>query len=416
MQKTLYLTLGLSPFMGLAQTVNQGILTVLPDTEVSTIYSFSNEKGAAVTNDGSFYFYSDFNNEGLYSFDEKRKSSYAVFQPYEGTGAAQHLTGKVPSEFYDVLFNNPTAERAFELQHDMSVAGTANFKDGIVQVDSLSGALVFKQGGKAINVSDKSHADGEVEKKGNEAFTYPIGDEGMYRFAAISAPKTTKDAFLAKYYYKNSNAAQPHSSKTGVINLIDNQEYWTVEREAKTKSDIILTLSWDSRTTPIELLKEADSELHIVRWDAKQQLWVDEGGIADVATKTVTTPTTVEGYGIFTLATVKTNLISEGDVVIYNGVTPNGDGHNDHFIIDNIERYPNNTVEVFNRWGVKVYSARGYNNQDNNFAGYSDGRVTIKKGDKLPTGTYFYVVEYEYKDANGSRMIKKSGYLHLEND
>ncbi|MDM1514571.1 gliding motility-associated C-terminal domain-containing protein, partial [Myroides odoratimimus] len=46
----------------------------------------------------------------------------------------------------------------------------------------------------------------------------------------------------------------------------------------------------------------------------------------------------------------------------------------------------------------------------------SDGRVTVNKGEKLPTGTYFYIVSYEYKDASGSRMIKKSGYLHLESN
>lgn len=416
MKKFIYniLFVMLIPIMGLAQTVNEGILTVLPNTEVSTVYSFSNEKEAVVKNDGSFYFYAHFNNEGIYTFDEKRKSSYAVFQPYEEIAIPQEITGQTPSEFYDVLFNNSTVTRAFELKNDMSVGGTANFNQGIVQIDSLKGAMVFQQGAKGINMSDKSHADGEVEKIGNEAFLYPIGDQGMYRFAKISAPKTIKDSFLAKYYLNNSDTKQPHHSRSGIIELIDNKEYWTVEREDKVKSDIILTLSWDSRTTPSELLKNVEKELRIVRWDRTQNLWVDEGGIVDLEAKTVTTPTSVDGYGIFTLGTVKEQLILDGDVVIYNAVTPNGDGFNDHFVIDNIERFPNNKVEIFNRWGVKVYSTSSYNNQDNNFKGYSEGRVTVNKGEKLPTGTYYYIVEYEYKDANGNRMIKKSGFLHLE--
>lgn len=418
MKKTIYklLFVTIVPVTGVAQTVNEGILTVLPDTEVSTLYSFSNEEDAVVKNDGDFYFYAHFNNEGVYTFDDKRKSSYAVFQPYEGVGSAQDITGTAPSEFYDVLFNNPTSVRAFELKNDMSVSGTANFNDGIVQIDSLQGAMVFQKGASSINVSDKSHADGEVEKIGNEAFTYPIGDAEMYRFAKISAPKTMQDAFLGKYYFKNSNANQPHSSRAGVIELIDNKEYWTIERDDETKSDIILTLSWDPRTTPNDLLKNAEKELRIIRWDRSQNLWVDEGGIVDMNAKTVTSPTTVDGYGIFTLGTVKEQLILEGDVVIYNAVTPNGDGFNDHFVIDNIERFPNNKVEVFNRWGVKVYSTTGYNNTDNNFKGYSDGRITINKGEQLSSGTYYYIVEYEYKDASGSRMIKKAGFLHLETE
>ncbi|MDM1494880.1 gliding motility-associated C-terminal domain-containing protein [Myroides odoratimimus] len=417
MKKTIYTGLFamLLPTVGVAQTVNEGILTVLPGTEVSTLYSFSNEEEGMVKNDGDFYFYSHFNNEGIYTFDDKQKSSYAVFQPYEGVGEAQHLSGKAPSEFYDVLFNNPSGARAFELKNDMSVAGTANFHDGVVQVDSLEGAMVFQKGAKSINVSDKSHADGEVEKIGNEVFTYPIGDAEMYRFARISAPKTLKDSFLGKYYFKNSDRDQPHASKAGVIELIDNKEYWTILRENDTKSDIILTLSWDVRTTPSELLKNVE-ELRVVRWDDVQKLWVDEGGIVDADAKTVTTPTTVDGYGIFTLGTVKQHLILDGDIVIYNLVSPDGDGKNDYFIIDNINRFPNNTVEIYNRWGVKVYDTKSYDSAGNVFRGYSDGRVTVNKGEKLPTGTYFYIVSYEYKDASGSRMIKKSGYLHLESN
>ncbi|WP_205627548.1 T9SS type B sorting domain-containing protein, partial [Myroides marinus] len=73
-----------------------------------------------------------------------------------------------------------------------------------------------------------------------------------------------------------------------------------------------------------------------------------------------------------------------------------------------------NTVEIYNRWGLKVYDTKSYDSAGNVFRGYSDGRVTIDKGEKLPTGTYFYIVNYEYKDKSGSRMIKKSGYLHLE--
>jgi len=145
-----------------------------------------------------------------------------------------------------------------------------------------------------------------------------------------------------------------------------------------------------------------------------QQLWVDEGGIVDVDNKTVSTPTSLEQYGFFTLGTVKTDKLLKGDVVIYNFVSANGDGQNDFFRIDNIDRFPNNKVEIFNRWGVKVYDTSNYNSNDNVFRGYSEGRVTMNKKEQLPSGTYYYIISYEYKDESGSRMIKKTGYLHLE--
>jgi len=52
--------------------------------------------------------------------------------------------------------------------------------------------------------------------------------------------------------------------------------------------------------------------------------------------------------------------------------------------------------------GVKVYETTNYDpNGDgsvNVFNGYSQGRVTIGKNSKLPSGTYYYVVNYEYTD------------------
>ena len=53
---------------------------------------------------------------------------------------------------------------------------------------------------------------------------------------------------------------------------------------------------------------------------------------------------------------------AEGDgVVVYNAVTPNGDGAYDVLTIENIENFPNNSVRIYNRWGVLVFSTRAYN-------------------------------------------------------
>ena len=52
---------------------------------------------------------------------------------------------------------------------------------------------------------------------------------------------------------------------------------------------------------------------------------------------------------------------------------------NDTFVIDCIEAYPNNTLEIYNRWGNIVYETRGYNND---WDGTSNGRATINESDK----------------------------------
>ncbi|MCC9043816.1 gliding motility-associated C-terminal domain-containing protein [Myroides sp. M-43] len=397
--------------------VNQGKISVAEGGVMSTIYDFDNTKEGYVKNDGTVYYYSNFNNDNLYEHSANSKSSKAVFTPFEQATGAQAITGSQPSNFFDVVLDNPTKDMAFDLKNEANVRGSVDFKDGIIKVDSLVGMLTFHQGAKALKPTDRSHAEGYVEKIGKEEFQYPKGDKGLYRYARITAPENVKDAYQGKYNLDDKNFFKARATKSGVINLLDTREYWTIDKgNDNSQGDIMLTLSWDERTTPKELLANPEKELHIVRWDAKQQLWVDEGGVVDLDKKEITTPTSVRGYGFFTLATVNTDLILDGDIVIYNLVTPDGDGKNDYFIIDNITKFPNNTVEVYNRWGVKVYNTSNYDSAGNVFRGYSDGRVTINKNEKLPSGTYYYIVNYEYKDAKGSRMIKKSGYLQLESN
>jgi gliding motility-associated-like protein len=99
-------------------------------------------------------------------------------------------------------------------------------------------------------------------------------------------------------------------------------------------------------------------------------------------------------------------------VVIHNAFSPNGDGLNEFFSLENIEDscYIYNKVEIYNRWGVLVYDTEMYNNADNSFKGISEGRATVAKDSALPTGTYFYIVEWRSEDG---LVTKKDGYLYL---
>ncbi|MBL7935395.1 MAG: gliding motility-associated C-terminal domain-containing protein, partial [Bacteroidia bacterium] len=71
--------------------------------------------------------------------------------------------------------------------------------------------------------------------------------------------------------------------------------------------------------------------------------------------------------------------------------TPDGDGKNDFFVIKGIE---GRTVKiiVFNRWGNKVYENESYNNT---WGGMPNVSGLIIGNNKLPQGTYYYIVEFE---------------------
>jgi gliding motility-associated-like protein len=103
--------------------------------------------------------------------------------------------------------------------------------------------------------------------------------------------------------------------------------------------------------------------------------------------------------------------VTADDLIIYNNVSANGDGVNDYLFIDGIGNYPDNTVEIYNRWGVLVYEIDGYNNNDKSFRGMSDGRVTVNRDDTLPEGTYYYILRYVKPSNNETK--EKSGYLYI---
>jgi gliding motility-associated-like protein len=69
--------------------------------------------------------------------------------------------------------------------------------------------------------------------------------------------------------------------------------------------------------------------------------------------------------------------------------TPNGDGKNDLFVIDGLDSYPNNNFQVFNRWGNPVYTAKPYKND---WDSKPNSQGSMGSG-KLPSGTYFFILE-----------------------
>lgn len=91
---------------------------------------------------------------------------------------------------------------------------------------------------------------------------------------------------------------------------------------------------------------------------------------------------------------VTNNGCTETDVVtvtvielIYppNTFTPNGDGVNDTWHIRKIDRYPTVKVNIYDRWGQKVFNSIGYGNGQE-----WDG---TNRGLKLPAATYYYVID-----------------------
>jgi gliding motility-associated-like protein len=92
------------------------------------------------------------------------------------------------------------------------------------------------------------------------------------------------------------------------------------------------------------------------------------------------------------------------EITIPEGFSPNGDGINDNFVIRGLEKYPDNILVIFNRWGNKVYEVDGYLND---WDGKNMFGVTVG-GNDLPEGTYFYILKY------GKDQTPIKGYVYLK--
>ncbi|NBY10078.1 MAG: gliding motility-associated C-terminal domain-containing protein [Sphingobacteriia bacterium] len=104
------------------------------------------------------------------------------------------------------------------------------------------------------------------------------------------------------------------------------------------------------------------------------------------------------------------------DALVYepmvpNGFSPNGDGNHDLWVLYNIPFGCNVKVEIYNRWGNKVYTNNAY---ANDWDGTSNVSGTLGKN-KLPQGTYYYILNYEgdCSELTPDQNKPKTGFVEL---
>jgi gliding motility-associated-like protein len=107
--------------------------------------------------------------------------------------------------------------------------------------------------------------------------------------------------------------------------------------------------------------------------------------------------------------TVLLLIPEDEEIIIYDAISPDdGDGINDVFTIAGLQNFPDNNLKIYNRWGVLVFENDAYH-LGPFFDGTSNGRVTITKEEKLPTGVYYYVLTY----IKNGETISKAGPLYI---
>lgn len=90
-------------------------------------------------------------------------------------------------------------------------------------------------------------------------------------------------------------------------------------------------------------------------------------------------------------------IVEVTSCTIQKGISPNGDGLNDNF---DLSSYNVSKLEIFNRYGRKVYNKSNY---------VDEWYGQANNGNDLPTGTYYYVIEF-----NG--LPTKTGWIYINRE
>ena len=115
---------------------------------------------------------------------------------------------------------------------------------------------------------------------------------------------------------------------------------------------------------------------------------------AEPVISTTYTVQSIDAHGCIGYDTVRVEVINGDRLYFYNTFTPNSDGDNDTWYIGNIDKYPDNKLQIFNRYGKLVFVAAPYLN-------HWDGR---NFGEDIASGTYYYI----FDPGNGDPQITGS--------
>jgi len=197
--------------------------------------------------------------------------------------------------FRDFQTNNPNSE--ITLNTPIEIGTELDLDNGNI-ITTSTNLLIMSDSSSVSSVSADAYVDGPVEKIGNSAFTFPVGDDGYYAPASISAPASSTDRFRVQFFHQDPNNAGNRTSVASSLHHISYNEYWEINR-VNGSSAVDVSLQWDTvRSGPVDDL----AELSVSHWDGSQ--WEDYGN--DATTGSFSSGTikvnSVNSFSPFTLA------------------------------------------------------------------------------------------------------------------
>jgi gliding motility-associated-like protein len=255
--------------------------------------------------------------------------------------------------------------------------------------------------------TNTTKVDGYVAITNKSNFTFPIGDNDRLRPLRLSSDANNNSAKCA-YFYEDPNTPTAFNTsfntaiRTDILTSVSTYEFWHLDASVPSRA----SLSWDTKSNIYTFVNKIEN-IRVVGWNTINGRWEDLGNSTysgNISSGSITSDTFVpSSYSVITFG----ESLNNGTTTLENYLlTPNNDGINDFLIIEGIEKSPNNFIQIFNRYGVMVYSKSNYKNE---FNGISNRSRVIDKSSGLDSGVYFYIITMH------DLKWKHQGYLYLSN-
>ena len=328
--------------------------------------------------------------------------------------ASLSISGSLVPLLYNV---EVLVEEGLNLAIGIDNANSTNFVLGDIKTPRNQDDIYYNfldADGFYVGEADFAKIDGYAAFTNQQNFVFPIGDEEFLRPLTLASESVNLFTKCA-YFFEDPNAPISLSATFSTeslnrrIELVSTTEFWRLESTVSST----VTMSWNPRSG-LNLLTDDSTNIIVVGWNKTGNRWDNLGASSVVGNLDqgfiISEPFLPSDYEILTFGISKIPFEPlEMEVVSLENyfVSPNGDGINDTFYIPELEEFPNNLVQIYDRYGLKVFEKTNYIDE---FSGTSNtDNFVINKGNGLPAGIYFYTIVIN--DTN----LNYQGFLYLTN-
>jgi len=341
-----------------------------------------NSGNLRIHEDGQLGFHTDLINNG--PFDEN-----AGLTGFYGTNLIR-VSGALVPVLYDVEI---VADNGVLLSTSLNALNNTSFVVGDFRTPRQTPGIYYAFGQDAFYSGDSnaSKVEGYAVVTNQQNFAFPVGDAAALRPLILNSNGSNSLAKCA-YFFEDPNSPSTFPGfntaiKPRTIFGISSTEFWRLEGTVPSR----ITLSWNSRSNLSALTSDVNT-ITVMGWSKLADQWINIGreSIAGDLTQGIVN-SAVFNPDDFEILTFGSAAEPEEFLTLDNYlISPNGDGINDFLEIPELEQSPNNTLEIYDRMGLKVFEFTNYRNE---FTGISNvDSMVINREIGLPEGIYYYLI------------------------